>query len=135
LLDRPVGDVAFADLDGDGEQEMATIEPFHGSQFLVSKKTEGGYETVYRYPGEIEFAHAVAGCTLGGTPSIVGGVRRKNAELFCIQCVDGVYTSAVLEEGAGPSNADVVNLPDGRDVVICANHTQNHAALYWVERP
>lgn len=135
IMDRPVGDVALCDLDGDGEDELITIEPFHGDQFLVNKKIDGKYETVYSYPNEIQFAHAVVGCTLRGKPSVVGGIRRKDSELFIIQCTDSAeqkYESTVLEKEIGPSNVAVINQKD-RDIIIAANHTQNQAALYFVE--
>jgi hypothetical protein len=132
LIRRPVGDIALADLDGDGVDELITIEPFHGNKFLVNRKIQNGYETVYRYPGEADFAHAVAGCTLRGQPSVVGGVRRKNCELFILQYQPGKgYEARIVEEGIGPSNVAVVN-GSGRDFIISANHTQNHAAVYVV---
>jgi hypothetical protein len=132
VIRRPVGDIALADLDEDGIDELITIEPFHGDQFLVNKKTGDGYETVYRYPGEIQFAHAVTGCVLRGKPAAVGGIRRKNCELFILQYhPERGYEALVAEQGIGPSNAAVVN-GDGRDFIISANHTQNHAAVYVI---
>jgi hypothetical protein len=131
LLNRPVGDVALCDLDGDGVDELVTIEPFHGNQFVVNKKQEGRYGIVYRYPGELDFAHAVVGCTLRGKPAVIGGVRRKNCELFILTCKAGRYEAEVVEQGIGPSNVAVVNGKD-RDIIISANHTQNQAAVYVV---
>jgi hypothetical protein len=131
LLNRPVGDVALCDLDGDGVDELITIEPFHGNQFVVNKQQEGRYGIVYRYPGELDFAHAVVGCTLRGKSAVIGGVRRKNCELFILTCNAGRYEAEVVEQGIGPSNVAVVNGKD-RDLIISANHTQNQAALYVV---
>lgn len=31
ILEGQVGEIAFADIDGDGLEEMMTIEPFHGN--------------------------------------------------------------------------------------------------------
>jgi hypothetical protein len=131
ILERPVGDVAVCDIDGDGVDEIVTIEPFHGNQFVVNKKQDGGYGVVYRYPGEIDFAHAVLGCTLRGRPAVIGGIRRKNSELFILTCKDGRYEAEIVEQGIGPSNAAVVNGKE-RDIIISANHTQNQAAVYLV---
>lgn len=133
LLERPVGDVALCDLDGDGTDEMITIEPFHGDSFLVNRKTDAGWQTVYRYPDEIQFAHAVVGCTLCGKPAVVGGIRRKNSELFILQHNGQEYVSTVVETGIGPSNVAVVNLPE-HDLLISANHTQNEAAVYYITK-
>lgn len=132
VIRRPIGDIALADLDGDGVDELITIEPFHGNKFLVNKKTQDGYKAVYSYPGEIDFAHAVVGCVLRGKPSVVGGIRRKNCELFILQYnPEKGYEAQIVEQGIGPSNAAVVN-GCGRDFILSANHTQNHAAVYVV---
>lgn len=132
LIDRPVSDVAVCDLDGCGEDELITIEPFHGDSFIVNKKTNAGYEAVWRYPGEIEFAHTVSACVLCGRPAVIGGVRRKNCELFVLlhDKARGFYTELV-EKGAGTSNAVAAHTEAG-DVIIAANHTKNEAALYYV---
>ncbi|MDR1899814.1 MAG: hypothetical protein LBQ55_07405 [Treponema sp.] len=132
VMRRPVGDVAVCDIDGDGADELITIEPFHGDQFVVNKKRGEGYEIVYRYPGDIQFAHAVVGCTLRGKPAVVGGVRRKNCELFILRHTrEKGYELTLVEEGAGPSNAAVVSGGE-RDFIISANHTRNEAAVYVV---
>jgi hypothetical protein len=131
ILERPVGDVAVWDLDGDGEDELITIEPFHGNQVVVNKKQGDRYGIVYRYPGELDFAHAVVGCTLRGKPAVIGGARRKKAELFILTGTAGRYEAQVVEQGIGPSNVAVIKGPD-RDMIISANHTQNQAALYVV---
>lgn len=132
VIDRPVSDVAVIDLDGDGEDELITIEPFHGNQFVVNKKSASGYDMVWRYPKEIDFAHTVTGCALCGRPAVIGGIRRKNAELFVLlhDAGKGFYTELV-EEGAGTSNATAAQV-NGEDIIIAANHTKNEAAVYYV---
>jgi hypothetical protein len=132
ILERPVGDVAVWDIDGDGVDELVTIEPFHGNQFVVNKKQADGYGILYRYPGELDFAHAVVGCTLRGKPAVIGGIRRKNGELFILTCNAGHYKAEVVEQGVGPSNVAVISGED-RDIIISANHTQNQAAIYVVQ--
>lgn len=133
VSDIPTGDVALCDLDGDGEQELITIEPFHGGNFIVRKRIEGNYREVYRYPEQTEFAHAVTACTLRGKPAVVCGTRRGGGELFILTRGSGRSWCdvTVVDRGVGPSNAIVVNTP-GRDVIISANHTKNEAALYFV---
>ena len=159
LIDRPVSDITLCDLDGCGENELVTIEPFHGNQFVVNKKigadsavhdaasvtgapsaavsvtpaAGAGYEIVWRYPNEIDFAHTAVGCNLLGRPAVVGGIRRKNCELFVLlhEKGKGFYTE-LIEEGVGTSNAAVTRI-DGRDIIIAANHTKNEAAVYFVK--
>jgi len=132
LINRPISDAAMCDLDGCGEDEIVTIEPFHGDQFVVNKKAAGGYEIAWRYPNEIEFAHTVVGCNLLGKPAVLGGIRRKNCELFVLRHENGKgFFTTVVEEGAGTSNAAVARV-DGADIIIAANHTKNEAAVYFV---
>lgn len=134
LLDRAIGDIALCDLDGDGVDELVTIEPFHGDQFVVNKKSDGEYRIACRYSEGVEFAHAVTACLLRGKPAVVCGARRGKAALFALRAgasEGGCAELSVIEEGVGPSNVVVINQPD-RDVIVSANHLRNEAALYFV---
>lgn len=133
LMGGTVSDVALCDLDSDGVNELATIEPFHGGAFLVRKKIGDEYKEVCRYADGIQFAHAVAGCTLRGKPTVVCGARRGNSDLFILQkgAGDEWCDVTLVERGAGPSNVAVLNLP-GVDVIISANHSRNEAAIYFI---
>lgn len=135
IFDDPVSDMALFDFDGDGVDELAVIEPFHGDSFRILKQTDGGYREVYRYPGEIDFAHALWAGTLAGCPAVLCGVRRKGGELFCVtyQPEENAYHAEVLDTGVGTANVDVLH-QEGRDVIISANHTKNEAALYFVAK-
>ena len=133
IIDRPISDITLCDLDGCGADELVTIEPFHGDQFVVNKKNANGYEIVWRYPKEIDFAHTVVGCSLLGKPAVVGGIRRKNSELFVLLHEQGKgFFTELVEEGVGTSNVAVANI-NGTDIIIAANHTKNEAAVYFVK--
>jgi hypothetical protein len=132
IMGRPVGDAALFDLDGDGVDELVTIEPFHGDGVYIYKLIGNEYKKVYEYPGEIEFAHVIWAGLIRGAPTVIGGVRRRNCELFYIQCLDyelQKYESSLIESGVGTSNVAVVSQGD-MDILISANHTKNEAALY-----
>ena len=131
ILEGQIGEIATADLDGDGIEEIMTIEPFHGNSIQIYKKEEDGYQKVWTYDNTIDFAHTLVGTTLCGTPTFVAGVRREEAELFYVQYVDGAYKATVIEKGVGPANLCVVNEKD-RDLIVSANHTANEAAVYVV---
>ncbi len=72
-MDWPISDIAAIDIDGDGELEYATIEPFHGSYFRVYKLIDGASRQVYEHPEVSEFYHVVVGTTLAGQ----AGVHRR----------------------------------------------------------
>lgn len=131
LMKGEIGEVAWCDLDGDGHDELMTIEAFHGNTMKIYKLIDGEYNEIYTYPYEIDFAHTLVGTTLCGVPSFVGGVRRVNSELFYIQWVNGKCQESIIERGVGPANLAVVNLEEC-DLIISANHTKNEAAVYKV---
>lgn len=134
ILSTPTSDVAVFDLDGDGKLELATIEPFHGNSMKIYHEDgKGGYTEVYSYPNEMNFAHALWAGKLRGQPAVVLGIRRMESELavICYDSAADCYTTEILEKGGGPSNVDVVAGAE-RDLLICANHTKNEAAVYFV---
>lgn len=134
ILNRPTSDIAVVDIDEDGEVELVTIEDFHGGNFLINKKIDGEYKVVYKYPKEMDFGHVVWGGKLRGIPTIIGGYRRNEKELFIIQCEDKeklTFKTEVIEAGIGPSNVAVINDKD-RDIIISANRELGQAALYFV---
>lgn len=131
VLTCPVSDIAVGDIDGDGQDELITIEPFHGNQFIIYKKTENGYEKVYEYPELMEFGHVVWAGKLRGIPTVIGGQRRHSKELFYIQYKDGAYVKTTIESDIGPSNVAVVHGQD-RDIIVSANREIGEAVLYIV---
>lgn len=133
ILEGQIGEAAFIDVNNDGKAELMTIEPFHGDTMKIYQETDNGYEEVFKYPYEVDFAHTIVGDTLNGINCFVGGVRRVNCELFVITYEDNEYKVQLVDEGAGPSNLMVGHLED-RDFIISANHTRNESAVYFLEK-
>lgn len=132
ILEKPISDIAVYDIDGDGEKELITIEPFHGGEFVIRKKEEGSYKEVYRYHKKFDFGHVVWAGKLRGKPVVIGGYRRDEKELFYIEYVDGRYVPHTIESDIGPSNVAVLN-GDEKDIIISANREVGEAVLYIVE--
>ena len=133
FMDWPISDISAVDIDGDGELEFATIEPFHGSYFRVYKKIDGRFRKVFEHPEVSEFYHVVVGTTLAGKPVFIGGCRRGRQQLFYVHAQPGAtlqLRAEVIEEGVGPSNVYVLHEP-GRDVLVAANREKAEAALYF----
>ncbi len=135
ILNQPISDVAVIDVDGDGEMELAIIEPFHGDKFAIYKKVDGEYREVYSYPIYMNFYHAVFSATINGIPSIIGGARRGKQQLFVIQCdkANNSYKSIVLDEKVGPSNVNIINTKQG-DIIMSANREIGQAAIYRISK-
>jgi hypothetical protein len=134
FMDWPISDITAIDIDGDGELEYATIEPFHGSYFRVYKRIDGQFRQIYEHPEVSEFYHVVEGTTLRGRPVFIGGCRRGRQQLFYVHAVrtDPLTLQAeVIEEGVGPSNVHVMHEQD-RDIIVSANREKAEAALYIV---
>jgi hypothetical protein len=140
LLDRAVSDAAFADLDGDGEDEMACIEPFHGNTFRVYKKRGGAFECLHELEDRSDFYHVAWGGQLAGKPVFIGGCRGGSRALFLLSMTGGRIVRTLVENGVGPSNvavlhADAANdhITRGRDCILAANREIAEAAVYFVE--
>jgi hypothetical protein len=131
FMDWPISDIAAIDIDGDGELEFATIEPFHGSWFRVWKKSGDGFRKIFEHPEVSEFYHVVVAGTLAGKPTFIGGCRRGKQQLFYVQATADGLEATTIEEGVGPSNVAILNEAD-RDIIISANREKAEAALYVV---
>ena len=132
ILDGRVGEIALKDIDNDGQDELITIEPFHGNRIkLYHLNSNGSYDCVWEYDHEIDFAHALAGDTLLGRNCFICGVRRKDAECIVVYMENGKIVYDVVDKSGGPANLCVIH-HKGKDYVSCANHTANECALYEV---
>ena len=136
IFDRPISDIAIMDIDGDGEDEIATIEAFHGKDFIIYKKLDGTYKPVYRYPKKSDFGHVVWGGTLQGVPCFLGGFRRETKELFMVTCVDAahhLFHTQSIAWGNGPSNIHVMH-GEKQDMILAADREIGEAAIYYVTK-
>jgi hypothetical protein len=134
FMDWPISDISAIDIDGDGELEFATIEPFHGEYFRIYKKIDGRFRKVFEHPEVTEFYHVAVGATLAGEPVFIGGCRRGQRQLFYVRAKRKTpleLEAVLIEAGVGPSNVYVVHEP-GRDIIVAANREKAEAALYFV---
>lgn len=131
ILSGHIGEIATIDIDGDGQDEIMTIEEFHGNRIQIYKKDGNEYKKVWTYENEIDFAHALVGTKLAGQNAFVCGVRRKDCELFVVTYEEGEYKVTMVDQGVGPANLCVVHEED-KDIIVGANHTAAEAAIYFV---
>lgn len=134
ILDKAASDIALYDIDGDGIEELATIEPFHGDRFTIYRKTGNEYEEIYSYPDPTEFLHVVWGGMLGGKPAFLGGCRAANRDFFMLRWEDGEIKKEMIETGRGPSNIFVLALPQ-EDRILVANRESSEAVVFTIEKP
>lgn len=131
IFNQPVSDVTAIDMDGDGELEFALIEPFHGDKFVIYKKNQGEYKEVYSYPVHMNFYHAIDAGNINGVPTIVGGARRDDQQLFIIQYDKETdqYKNIVIDRNVGSSNVKIINTKNG-NIIMSANREIGQAAIY-----
>lgn len=134
LLDTPVSDAVLVDLDEDGEMELCTLSPFHGSDITIYKKINAKYQEVFSYEEPAEFLHAIYGGNLCGKPSLVVGHRQGKRNLITIRYdqVEQKYKSEILDSDCGSANV-ICYEKEGKDIIISANREIDEIALYTVE--
>lgn len=82
ILDVEISDIRVCDIDGDGTEELITIEGFHGSRMKIYKSNEGRYEEIYSYP--IAFGHPIWCGELCGERRIIIGYKQSNSGLYIL---------------------------------------------------
>lgn len=130
VFDKEVSEMVFLDLDGDGNMELITIEPFHGDTLNFYKLTNGGWEKVFS--DSLSFGHGLSGGMFNGDPAVVAGNRKDSFALQVYTVSDlakGIVNKSVIEEGAGPTQTQVFSY-ESVDYILSSNQKKNEVALY-----
>lgn len=126
LLEREISDAAVVDLDGDGVEELVTIEGFHGGHIAVNKLEDGVWREVYRYPAP--FAHVVWGGDVLGRPALILAYRDDNGALMLLRKSErtGAYymDHFLIDELVSPTNLAVDSRPDQCLIYASCGRTQ-----------
>lgn len=131
FFDREVSEFGLFDLDGDGQNELVTIEPFHGENLNVYKREAEKW--VLKYTDTLSFGHGLSCGKFNGKPVIVAGNRRGSFTLDMHEVVDlqkGIFRKSILEEDAGPTQTQVFTA-GGTDYILSSNQKKNEVALYF----
>jgi hypothetical protein len=131
ILDHEVSDIAVCDIDGDGCEELAAIEPFHGSRGVIYKRIDGKLRPVHEH--EYEFGHVVWGGRILNKPSFIIGGRKGNRELNCFQMDQGTgrISHFTIDNTGGPSNIAVFH-KQSSDMILAANREIGEIAIYEI---
>ena len=129
FFDHEVSEFALIDLDGDGVDELITIEPFHGNTLNVYKCVDGRWDKLYT--DELWFGHGLSAGMFKGEPIFVVGNRRGPLTLNMYRrLADGSFSCETLEEEAGPTQT-LVFTADGTDYILSANQLKDEVAIYY----
>ncbi|MGO9309343.1 MAG: hypothetical protein ACLQDL_10015 [Spirochaetia bacterium] len=130
VLQQGISEMAVFDLDGDGADELVTIEPFHGSALRAYRSTAGGWQAFWET--ELDFGHCVLAGTFNGRRSVIVSNRAGSKNLLMFEFDAGEPTrprKIVVEDGAGAANMLV--LPHaGGDLLFAANQAAGEIAVY-----
>ena len=129
LFDYEISDCAVCDIDGDGELEIATIEPFHGDAGKIYKRIDGAWMVIHEHT--YEFGHVVWGGRIRHKPAFIIGARKGSRELILFTFEDGVIKETLIDNVGGPSNIAVADLGD-RDVILAANRQSETYCVYEI---
>ena len=129
LLTTPASDALLPDLDGDGENELITLSPFHGDTLRIYRKEGETWQPAYEYPEKLPFLHAIWGGSLAGKPTAVIGHRQGARRLLAFTYEDGAYRFKTLDDGRGPANVYGCQI-GGQDLLLACNRETDEIALY-----
>ena len=135
LMDHEISEIGFVDYNGDGDDELVTIEPFHGNRVVVYKSggsKEDSYEKVWE--DSLDFGHGLWAGTLSDRPAFVVGNRAGEKDLVCYTAADDPssgFTRTVVDHGAGTANVAVVSASFG-DEIVSSNPEHGEYARYTV---
>jgi hypothetical protein len=125
-----VSEMAFTDLDGDGANELITIEPFHGNTLKIYKRQDNRWKL--KFSDSLSFGHGLSSGLFNGKPVIIVGNRSESLslEIFSVDnLTKGAVKREVIEEYAGPTQTQVFSIGN-RDYILSANQRKHEVALY-----
>jgi hypothetical protein len=132
LIEGEVSEAILADLDSDGDDELITIEGFHGDKVKIYKKVKELWEVVYSLP--ISFGHVLWGGKILGKPSLLVGYRSDNAALLLLRKQAGagfVMDITYIDQDESPLNIDTI---ENRGVfkILCTGGGKGRVIQYEI---
>lgn len=126
-------DMWIADIDGDGEEEMAVIQGFHGNTAKVLKQRGGLWQPIAELP--IDFGHVVWAGRILGSSCLITGSRGGDMALTLHRVIPeegGLgFESQRLEAGVGSTQIAVLHR-ENAEWICSANHETGTVDLYTI---
>jgi hypothetical protein len=135
VMQSEVSEIALLDIDGDGTEELVTIEPFHGNTVRVYRQEARSWRKAWE--GGLEFGHCLWAGTFSGTPSILASNRAGSRDLLLFQWdrrARGTGSLAdperiVVDAGAGAANMIVLR-HEGSDLIFSTNQAAGEVVCF-----
>lgn len=133
LITSEVSEMVAADVDGDGRDELVTLEPFHGNRMRVYKQGgndewESAWET-----NDLSFAHGLNVIPCGVGQVVVAGSRREGKELhaFHFPWLPGEPRRFTVDSDVGPTQIEpITGGSDGVARFVSCNQAAGEVSRY-----
>ena len=125
-----VREMAFIDLDGDGKEELVTLEPYHGDFLNIYKQEGANWEK--RFSDSLASGQGLSAGIFDSEPLIVSGNRGASRALEAFRGMDLIRGKAermTIEESAGPARTRIFSF-NSEDYILSANQIKNEVAIY-----
>lgn len=141
LIDCEISDVRIWDIDGDGSEEIITIEPFHGNNLVIYKSIDNNIDNkwvpikwvpIYNY--EVSLGHVIWAGKIFGKNGLIIGNRKNRKDLFCLINKNNKklnFNKVIIDEGGAPAQIAVIRLKKHL-LILVANNSNGEVALYIV---
>jgi hypothetical protein len=134
VLGQEVSEMAVSDIDGDGADELITIEPFHGNSLRVYRRAGSKWQLAWE--AGLEYGHCLLAGMLNGVRSILVSNRAGNRDLLMFEFTAPSGRGGnldpkrqVVDHGAGAANMLVVS-HDGTDRIFSTNQAAGEIVSY-----
>lgn len=132
ILAEPTGDIWMYDIDGDGADELITIQPFHGENLRIYRRQGDRWEVLREF--ELRFGHSIWAGNILGKAYIFGASRAGAKELSVYRVESGIDENCVIERKAvyeGLGIAQLAVCSEGDTVrVVTSNHGLNEVGEF-----
>ena len=129
IIEDPISDLVFVDLDGDGVDEIVAIAPFHGDTLNIYKYSGKKYIKHKQLEYEAPFSHAFWGGRIFDKNICVIGYRKGKGNIIGITYESGDYRITELAENAGAANF-VGYVNNGIHYLASTNRENDQVCLY-----
>ncbi|MGN1381756.1 MAG: hypothetical protein ACI4W2_02950 [Eubacterium sp.] len=134
LTAEPASDMAIGDFDGDGQEELITISPFHGDTISVfHKDADGDYDKVWECPFKMPFAHSIWARNFFGRDEAIIGCRKGGRDIVEFYWENGEYKTNILMHDVGSANIYPFE-ENGKMKLVSTNREINQIAFYNLEQ-
>lgn len=136
VLGDPISEIAVFDVDGDGSDELITIEPFHGNYLRIYRQVSNGWQKAWE--SELEFGHCLLAGLFDRVPSILVSNRAGSRDLLLYRFERPTKQKTqqlpqpiriVIDAGVGAANMLVLS-HEGADLIFAANQTAGEIVAY-----